>query len=164
MTSTLPRVTHEHRERLARHVNAMPAVGDLIGTAPVAELAPRVDEMCRFLTDLLVPHMEAAERALYPELERMLQNRHSMTPMRREHVEIRSLVDDLARRRTGIDEGRLAVGEAVALRRVVFRLYAMLKVHIAEEQLYLDLVEHDASADAGEALASALEHAGITEL
>ena len=94
----------------------------------------------------------------------MLQNRHSMTPMRREHVEIRTLVDDLARRRTGIDEGRLTVAEAVALRRVVFRLYAMLKVHLAEEQLYLDLVEHDVSAEAGETLASALEHAGITEL
>jgi hemerythrin-like domain-containing protein len=163
MTSILPRVTHEHHERLARHVNAMPAVGDLIGAAPVGELAPRVDEMCLFLTDLLVPHMEASERVLFPELERMLQNRHSMTPMRREHVEIRDLVDDLTRRQTGIDQGRLSVAEAVALRRVVFRLYAMLKVHLAEEQLYLDLVEHDVSADAGATLAGALEHAGMTE-
>jgi hemerythrin-like domain-containing protein len=164
MTSSLPRVSHEHHERLTRHVDAMPAVGDLIGSVPVAELAPRLDEVCVFLTDLLVPHMEAAERALYPELERMLQNRHSMTPMRREHAEIRTLVEDLARRRTGIDEGRLTVADAVALRRVVFRLYAMLKVHLAEEQLYLDLIEHEVSADAGATLASALEHAGITEL
>lgn len=164
MTSTLPRVSHEHHERLARHVDAMPAVGDLIGTVGVAELAPRVDEMCSFLTDLLVPHMEAAERALYPELERMLQNRHSMTPMRREHAEIRDLVDDLARRRTGVDQGRLTVADAVALRRVVFRLYALLKVHLAEEQLYLDIIKHGISDEVGETLASALEHAGITAL
>ena len=164
MTSMLPRVSHEHHERLSRHVDAMPAVADLIGTAPVADLAPRLDDTCTFLTDLLVPHMEAAERALYPELERMFQNRHSMTPMRREHAEIRSLVDDLRGRRTGVDQGCLTVAEAVALRRVIFRLYALLKVHLAEEQLYLDIVEHGVSAEAGAILATALEHAGISEV
>ena len=60
MTSTLPKVNHEHHERLTRHVDAMPAVGDMIGSAPVAELAPRIDETSTFLTELLVPHMEAA--------------------------------------------------------------------------------------------------------
>jgi hemerythrin-like domain-containing protein len=164
MTSSLPRVSHEHHERLVRHVDAMPAVADLIGAVGAAELAPRVDELCAFLTDLLIPHMEAAERALYPELERMLQNRHSMTPMRREHAEIREIVADLDRRRTGIDEGRLTVAEAVALRRVIFRLYALLKVHLAEERLYSDIVHHGVSDEVGETLAGALEHAGITAL
>ena len=93
----------------------------------------------------------------------MLQNRHSMTPMRREHTEIRSLVDELKRQRGMLDAGRLTVGESVALRRLVFRLYAMLKVHLAEEQLYLEIVEHDASPEAGAALAAAMEHAGTQE-
>ena len=49
-----------------RHLDAMPAVGDLVGAAPVAELRPRVDEVAAFLNGLLLPHMEAAEHTLYP--------------------------------------------------------------------------------------------------
>ena len=63
-----------------------------------------LDETCAFLSDLLVPHMEAAERALYPELERLLQNRHSMTPMRREHDEIRAEVKKLDAMRASVGD------------------------------------------------------------
>ena len=82
-----------------------PATADLIGSVVGSELRPRLDETCEFLTGLLLPHMEAAERVLYPELERLMQNRHSMTPMRREHREIRALVADLDSRRLGIAPG-----------------------------------------------------------
>ena len=163
MTATLPQVSTEHHERLTHHVDLMPATGDMIGAVPVAELQPHVAEMSGFLTGLLIPHMDAAERTLYPELERLLQNRHSMTPMRREHDEIRKLVTDLVSRQHGLDQGRLQTGEALALRRVIFRLYALLKVHLAEEQLYLGIIEQGVSAEGAEALAAAMEHAGTTE-
>jgi hemerythrin-like domain-containing protein len=163
MTATLPEVSVEHHARLMRHVDLMPATGDLIGAAPLAELGPRVAEMSGFLTGLLIPHMDAAERTLYPELERLLQNRHSMTPMRREHDEIRKLVADLVSRQHGLDQGRLQTGEALALRRVIFRLYAFLKVHLAEEQLYLGIIEQGVSAEGAAALAVAMEHQGTAE-
>jgi hemerythrin-like domain-containing protein len=164
MIPTLPVVSHEHHERLMRHVDQMPALGDLIGSAPLAELRPQVDEAAAFLTGLLIPHMEAAEHTLYPELERLLQNRHSMTPMRREHAEIRQLVDGLLHVQKEIVKGQLSTGGAVALRRVVFRLYALLKVHLAEEQLYVRIIEHGVSADAADALAAAMAHEGISEV
>jgi hypothetical protein len=162
MTTSLPQVSLEHHDRLMRHVDTMPAVGDMVGAASAAELKPRVDELATFLNDLLLPHMEAAEHTLYPELERMLQNRHSMTPMRREHDEIRGLVGELARLQKGIGAGSVHTSETIALRRVVFRLYAMLKVHLAEQQLYLAIIEHDASPERSEKLAAAMEHSGIT--
>ncbi len=162
MASTLPHVAHEHHERLAHHIDHMPAVGDLLSTTGGAELESQVREMCSFLTDLLIPHMEASERALYPELERMLQNRHSMTPMRHEHTEIRGLIDELVRRSGRLGEVHVSVADVVGLRRLIFRLYSLLKVHLAEEQLYLGIVEHGVSADVGAALAAAMEHAGIT--
>ena len=115
MTPTLPRVTHEHHERLSRHVDQMPGIGDQIGTVPLIELRPRIDELASFLRGLLVPHMEAAEGALYPELERLLQNRHSMTPMRREHAAIRRLIDDLERLRTDLDDERRSMPDAVVI-------------------------------------------------
>jgi hemerythrin-like domain-containing protein len=162
MTASLPQVSLEHHDRLMHHIDAMTAVGDMVGAAPVPELRPRVDEVATFLDGLLLPHMEAAERTLYPELERMLQNRHSMTPMRREHDEIRKLVAELVRLRQRLDAGALRTSEIVALRRVIFRLYAMLKVHLAEEQLYLGIIEHGVSEEAADKLAAALDHGGIT--
>jgi hypothetical protein len=141
-------------------VDLMPATGDLVGTAPIAELRPRVQEMSSFLEGLLIPHMEAAERNLYPELERVLENRHSMAPMRREHAEIRQLVADLGRLRDGLDQGRLQTGEAVTLRRIIFRLYALLKVHLAEELLYIGIVEKGISPETAASLAVAMDHAG----
>jgi hemerythrin-like domain-containing protein len=162
MTASLPRVSLEHHERLTRHLDTMTGVGDMVGVASVADLRPRVDEVAEFLTGLVLPHMEAAERTLYPELERMLQNRHSMTPMRREHGEIRKLVSQLDHLRERLDSGALHTGETVALRRVIFRLYAMLKAHLAEEQLYLGIIEHGVTAEGAEKLAAAMEHSGIT--
>jgi hypothetical protein len=163
MTATLPQVSHEHHERLMHQVDAMAGVGDLIGTVPVAELRPRVDKVAAFLNELLLPHMEAAEHTLYPELERMLQNRHSMTPMRHEHDEIRGLVAEVVRLQGRLAAESLHTGDAVALRRVIFRLYAMLKVHLAEEQLYLGIIEHGVSAESAEKLAAAMQHAGIAD-
>ena len=162
MTASLPQVSLEHHDRLMHHVDAMTAVGDLVGVAPVAELRPRVNEVAEFVDGLLLPHMEAAEHTLYPELERMLQNRHSMTPMRREHDEIRKLGAELVRLQARLDSAPLHTGETVALRRVIFRLYAMLKVHLAEEQLYLGIIEHGVSTEAAEKLAAAMDHSGIT--
>ncbi len=162
MTASLTHVSLEHHERLTHHLDAMPAVGDLVGSAPLSELRPRVDELAEFLNGLLLPHMEAAEKTLYGELERLLQNRHSMTPMRREHDEIRQLVTELVRLQHRLEAGPLQTNEAVALRRVIFRLYGILKVHLAEEQLYLGIVEHGVSPEGAEKLAAAMDHSGIT--
>ena len=163
MTHTLPRVAHEHHERLMHHVDEMPAVGKMIMTAPMEDLRPRLAEVAGWLTDLLIPHMEAAEATLYPELERMLQNRHSMAPMRREHAEIRRLVAEYARLVKALGDKRPRVGRTVALRRVLFQLYALLEVHLVEEELYIPIINHGVTAEAAEILAAALDHSGIPE-
>ena len=161
MLSTLPQVSHEHHVRLVHQIDRMPAVADLIGTISPAELQPHVAEVCRFLVELLIPHMEATEKALYPELERLLQNRHSMTAMKREHEDIRRRVAELERLEIDLGGGRFTTGQTVELRRAFFHLYSLLKVHVAEEQLYLTIVEHGVSGESADALAAAMEHTGI---
>ena len=163
MTPTLPRVTHEHHERLMQHVDEMPAVGKMILAAPMEELRPRLAELDGWLTELLIPHLEAAEKTLYPELERMLQNRHSMAPMRREHAEIRRQVAEYSRLVKALGDKRPGVGKTVALRRVLFRLYALLEVHLVEEELYIPIINHGVSDEAAEVMAAALKHSGIPE-
>ncbi len=161
MSATLAHATHEHHDRLTHHIDTMPAIGDMVGAGSLAELKERVDELDTFLEDLLIPHMESAEATFYPELERKFQNRHSMLPMRREHEEIRQLVAALGDTRQHVDAGRLSTGEAVALRRIIFRLYALMKVHLAEEELYLRALEQSESEEQIEKLVAAMEHAGI---
>jgi len=155
-------VTREHQARLLRHVDRLAAAAALVGTGQDAQLRERLDEATAFLTGLLLPHMDAAERVLFPELERLMQNRHSMTPMRREHDQIRELVHQLETSCDTLRGGTLATGAAVGLRRALYRLHGLLMAHLAEEQLYADLVEHGLTPAEESALAEALEHAGTT--
>lgn len=161
MTQTLPQVAHEHHERILHHVDRMPEVADAMLTAKADDVHRTVAEMAVFLTGTLVPHIDAAERTLYPELERMFQNRHSMAPMRREHEEIRRLVAELDTMVGTAEPSRFTLGRTLALRRVMFRLYSLLKIHLAEEEAYLRIVEHGVTADVADMLAAAMDHPGI---
>lgn len=158
MAQTLPQVGHDHHERILHHVDRMPEIADMLLTGSAEEVRPLLDETSEFLTGTLLPHLEAAELTLYPELERMFQNRHSMTPMRREHEEVRRLVASFGELVTQADEGRATLGSALVIRRVAFNLYALLKIHLAEEEAYLRIVDHEVDPETADRLAAALEH------
>lgn len=157
MSQTLPQVAHEHHERLLVHVDHIPAIADSLLGGDKAVIEAGVMEMRTFLDGTLVPHLDAAERAIYPELERMFQNRHSMAPMRREHNAIRSLAKEFGRL---VDQAgdHLTLGKTLAVRRVLFQLYALLKVHLAEEEAYLRLIDHGVTDDMSDVVAAALAH------
>ena len=158
MTQSLPQVSHEHHERLLHHVDRMPALADSLLTARAEEVKGGLAEMSTFLSGTLIPHVDAAERTVYPELERMFQNRHSMAPMRREHEEIRKLVAVLGGLTRQLGESQVTIGRTLGLRRVIFQLYALLKVHLAEEEAYLRIVEHGVDTDVADVMAAAMEH------
>jgi hemerythrin-like domain-containing protein len=158
MTQSLPQVAHEHHERLLHHVDQMPALADSLLTARTEEVKAGLAEMSAFLSGTLLPHIDAAEQTLYPELERMFQNRHSMAPMRREHEEIRKLVTDLGGLTRQLGEGQVTIGRTLGVRRVMFQLYALLKVHLAEEDAYLRIVERGVDTDVADVMAAAMEH------
>jgi Hemerythrin HHE cation binding domain len=158
MTSTLPRVTHEHHERLMSHVDHLPAIGDMLLTAPVEEVRPRLDEVNELLNGLLLPHLAAAEANLYPELERLLQNRHSLAPLRQEHEAIRRRAAEVTSLIAAMEGRRPSVGQAVALRRVIYRIYALLKIHLVEEEIHIRLIDRGVAPDAAEVIAAAMDH------
>ena len=43
---------------------------------------------------------------------------------------------------------------------MVFQLYALLKIHLAEEEAYMRIVEKGVTADVAEMLAAAMDHPG----
>jgi len=53
----------------------------------------------------------------------------------------------------------LTEGDQVGLRRVLYRLYAMLKVHLAEEDLYVGVLDRNLSAEEKDVLAQGIDHA-----
>ena len=106
-----------------------------------------------------MPPLEVVEATLYPELDRLMQNRHSMAQMRREHDDIRGLIKRLDTFGGAIEAEALGPAGSMGLRRVLYRLYAMLKVHLAEEEEYLRVLEHSLSEGEQAELARGLEHA-----
>jgi hypothetical protein len=55
--------------------------------------------------------------------------------------------------------GELGTPAIIGLRRLLYRLHALLRVHLAEEELYLRVLERNLSDEAIEALALGIDHA-----
>jgi hypothetical protein len=158
MTQSFPQVAHEHHARLLHHVDAMPGIADSLLVATTADAHRSLADSATFLTGTLLPHVESSEQTVYPELERMFQNRHSMAPMRREHAEVRRLVGEYVAVVDAAGSGPMTLGRSLAIRRVMFQLYALLKIHLAEEEAYLRIVDHSLTTDVADVLAAAMEH------
>ena len=118
-----------------------------------------LEEESRFIEDELVPHMEAIETTLYDRLERLMEGRHSMAPMRQEHEELRRLVEAFRGYCALVSSDRLGPTDAMALRRVLYRMHSILRVHLAEEELYLRVLEQHLSSEEKDQLALGIDHA-----
>ena len=157
--SSLSLVSHEHHDRIMPHVDALPILAKMIDGPDREAFAARFEQECSFIAGQLVPHIEAIEATLYGELERLMDGRHSMLLMREEHEQLHRLFASLCRHRAQIAAGSFDDAEAVGLRRVLYRLYTLLKVHLAEEELYLGVLERDLSEADKVALARGIDHA-----
>ena len=151
---------HEHHERIAAALDTLPELADMLDVRPRPdEFVTRYRALYHFVTETLEPHIEAVESSLYPELDRLMQNRHSMVQMRREHQDIKDLVERLGTFQDALEADALGPAGTIGLRRVLYRLYAMLKVHLAEEEEYLRVLEHNLSGSEQAELVRDLEHA-----
>ncbi len=156
---SLPATEHEHHALIMPHVDRLPAIAEMVTEGAPEAYRAAFEEEYRFIVGQLLPHLEKIEETLYPELERLMQNRHSMVPMRHEHQQVHRLVGSLGKYRTDLAAGRLGAAEAIGLRRVLFRLYAILKVHFAEEEHHLNVLEGNLSREERSALAHEMDHA-----
>jgi hypothetical protein len=161
---SLPDTSHEHHELIEPHVDRLPELAEMIGRVTPEAFSQSFQEECGFIIGRLVPHMEAIETTLYGRLEEVMDKRHSMAPMRREHEQLRGLFASLCQYSELVADERLGEGDQIGLRRVLYRLYAMLKVHLAEEDLYLGVLDRNLSAEEKDALARGIDHAGAEPL
>ena len=158
----------EHKELLP-HVEVLRTVADSAGDASMQALRAGVDEAYEFLAHHLIPHAQAEEQALYPVVGRALGAPGATATMSRDHVEVGRLTQELESLRSQLSDATASASEVQAVRRVLYGLYALVKVHFAkEEEVYLPLldarlsqVEAQEMFEAMEAAAKAAKRSGL---
>jgi hypothetical protein len=156
---SLRATTQDHHAKLLPHVDRLLDLAEMIGQVDCSAIHDLFDTEYAFVVGQLVPHIEAIETTLYGQLEQLLGQRHSMAPMRQEHVVMRQLIEELGSYRRHAERCSWDSVEGLALRRALYRLHSILKVHLAEEELYLAVLDQNLSDEEKDLLARGIEHA-----
>lgn len=148
MTTLTQPLRDEHRE-LYPEVERILTAADLVGRASVDEVRQAVDAAYKFLAYHLLPHAQAEDAALYPTVQQVLGSPEATRTMSRDHVEVGRYIDELAALKNGLTGVSLTISQITELRRVLYGLYAMVKLHFAkEEEVYLPILDQRLTPEA----------------
>ena len=125
-------------------------VADALDSSHPAESLAMVRDVNRFLVEDLGPHEEAEDAALYPAIARVLGGHDPTGTMSRAHIEIAHLIRRLGRLLDDVGVGGPDEGDIIELRRMLYGLHAVLKLHFAQEdEGYFSLADNETAAAAG---------------
>lgn len=149
----------EHQELLP-HIEALRAVADSVGEVPVAVLQQKIDATYEFLTHHLMPHAQVEEAVLYPTVATVLGSPEATATMSRDHSEISRLTTELAFLRSQLAGAVITGAVEKALRRVLYGLYTLIRLHFAkEEEVYLPLLDARLPPDEAHRMLAAMARA-----
>jgi iron-sulfur cluster repair protein YtfE (RIC family) len=158
--STITQPLRDEHKDLFPHIEQLRAAADMIGDGPVSTLRPAIDDVYDFLAHHLMPHAQAEDRALYPVVGQVLGAPEAPDTMRRDHVEVGQLVQELGSIRAQLSTDDLTAAQTRALRRVLYGLYTLVKVHFAkEEEVYLPILDARLTPHAAREMFEAMEAA-----
>lgn len=158
MTNLTQPLRDEHKE-LFPHVDRIRQAAELIGEAPLTEVRRAVEEVYDFLAHHLKPHAEAEDAALYPVVQQVLGSPDATKTMSRDHVEVGLYIDELAALRANLTNP-LPPAQVPSLRRALFGVYALVKVHFAkEEEVYLPILDRGLTPEAAREMFERMEAA-----
>ena len=159
MTQLTQPLRDEHKELLP-HIEMLQTVADSIGEAPISSLRQGVEEVYTFLTRHLLPHAQAEEHALYPVVGRLMGAPEATATMSRDHVEVGRLTEELGSLRSQLGGASISQSQEKALRRVLYGLSAIVKVHFAkEEEVYLPILDARLTPEEARQMFEAMERA-----
>lgn len=154
----------EHRTLLP-HIEALSAAADAVGELAPDDLRAVVDEQVRFLREHLVPHARAEDDVLYPEVEDVMRAPGATATMRRDHVEVVRLTDELADLRSSLEGRDPTAQERRSAQRLLDGLHAVVRLHFAkEEEVYLPVLEDELSPGRADWLFERMEKAAAGTL
>lgn len=132
MTGSWDSFLKEHG-RLRRGVERIREVAGSVGKGSAATLRPAIDQVYGFLSHQLLPHIAVEERVLYPVIAGTVSLQAAAKAMHRDHMQVQAFIRELAEARAGLD-GELADETAEELRRILYGLYAVLVLHMGDEE------------------------------
>jgi len=151
------RVRDEHRE-LMIPIELLRTLADSIGSTSAESIREGVGQAYTFLIHQLIPHAQAEEQVLYPTVGRLLRALEATETMSRDHLEVIRLTEELETLRMHLFYTSMSESDEQALRRVLYGLYAIIKLHLAkEEEIYLHIVEARLPAEEVNGLLEAME-------
>lgn len=131
----------EHRE-LFPEVDGILAAAESLASASTDVIVRRVDAAYDFLAHHLLPHAQAEDAALYPTVQKVVGAPEITLTMSRDHVEVGRYIEELALLKRGLTGAALTPSQIGDLRRVLYGLYAIVKLHFAkEEEVYLPILD-----------------------
>ncbi len=126
------------RRLRAAHDAALPAVERIraVADALSTEFPDLADagQLLRELQTTVVPHEREEERLLVPLVSRALGGHDATASLSRTHAEIEHQVARLARLLSDLDADTTEAEDVVELRRLLYGLYAVLRLHNAQEE------------------------------
>jgi len=127
---------------LRPEIEQIRTVADKLGTVEPGAALAMVREVHRVLVEEIQPHEEAEDAELYPVLAKVLGGSDPTGTMSRAHVEIGHLIRRLGSLLDDIDPQGPDDDDLLELRRLLYGLHAILRLHFAqEEEGYLSLVD-----------------------
>jgi heavy metal translocating P-type ATPase len=112
------------------------------------ELLAELRAVDRLLQEEVLPHERADEAELHPKIALLLGGRDPMASISRTHREIAHLARRLHRLVAGLPEDGPSHEELVELRRILYGLEAILRLHFAQENEIYDSVAGEPAAGA----------------
>jgi len=139
------RTRREHRDLLPG-VEALRVLADRLEGLSPEEVGSELRRAVAFLHEELLPHDAREDEHVYPLVARQIGGADPTAPMVRAHLEIHHLAGLLARQAEELPPSGPDVDELRDLRRVLYGLHAILRLHFEqEEQHYLPLLEGHAA-------------------
>ena len=158
--NALTQPLHDEHNELFPHVERILQVAESIGAAPASEVRAGVQDVYDFLAHHLLPHAQAEDAALYPTVQRALGSPDATRTMSRDHFEVGRYIEELAALRDGLTGASLTAAQERSLRRVLYGVYALVKVHFAkEEEVYLPILDRYLTHESARAMFEQMEAA-----
>ncbi len=132
-TDVADRFRREHRA-FASELQRIRSVADRVEDLTPAEARSELRAVRTFLVETLPRHEEDEEAAVYPVLATLMGGEDPMSSMARAHVEISHLTRIYGRLLDQMPEEGPTADDMTDLRRVLYGLYAILRLHFAQEE------------------------------
>jgi hypothetical protein len=122
---------HEEHVEFAEEVEELRRVADSVGFVPANEIRDRVCETYDRLTHRVIPHAMAEDGSPLAQVTaNAIANANGVGAVAREHAEIAQLLVEFDTLRWELANDEIALAQELALRRVLYGLYALIRTHL----------------------------------